>query len=567
MVATLHRGAAAKSATVGASVIAQELSFIQHSFTIAPAVSAKSPLRRLSLFLLKEDVSAWEEALREGVTPNFLKLKRADGVDGVVMVKPSARKTPWWTGYLAPYVERSQSLASLINSSTGALLLFEADGRRFAAAFGYGRHMLDPQRYVHDFGLRVVLNVVEPARLKSVDAKTIDDLTVHTRRDVSRGSPIQSFGLDVSRDLVRAVTGEPRDTAIAERVTGSDVLALVTRAALPELPALVARLLSAYVADDYKSHFPWIDHLRAVRDPTLIERLDEELINDLQARDLDDMHLAAPEVLDWERLPVFSFSAKGEDETLETDPKVSVYRDRFNDASKITRKRLSTDRIYAFSGEGEAPVGSWPVYRCLVYETRHEDALYVLSTGQWYSVDREFAEAVAREIAGLPQLDLPMPDAPLGTEEGDYNQLAATATGTLCLDRKLIRVDGLDPIELCDLLSRDKQFVHVKRRGSSSTLSHLFAQGTVVAQLLVGDPAFRAEARTVVDGLDSSFASAIPSSRPASDECEIGYVVVTRSTRNSPLTLPFFSQVNLRTAARQIQTLGLRVAVKQVPER
>lgn len=352
---------------------------------------------------------------------------------------------------------------------------------------------------------------------------------------------------------------------MAERVTGADVLAIVTRAILPELSALGERLFGAYQADDYKDHFAWIDQMRPVKDPALVEVLNDDLVNRLRDRELDDAHLAAPEILDWQRLPVFAFSPKPDEDDLETDPRISTYRDRFDDPADITLERLKRDRVYAFGGDGEAPITSWSVYRCLVYEHSGE-ALNVLSSGQWYSVAPSFAEEVAADLALLPELDLDLPPAPLGIDEGEYNELAARETGWLCMDRQLVRLTGLDPVELCDLLSRDSRFVHVKRRGSSSTLSHLFAQGAVVAQLISAEQRFRDESRRVVEGLDADFVESVPADRPEADQCEIGFVVVTRSDRNTPLTLPFFSQVNLRNAARQLQGLGFRTTVKRVRE-
>jgi Family of unknown function (DUF6119) len=41
---------------------------------------------------------------------------------------------------------------------------------------------------------------------------------------------------------------------------------------------------------------------------------------------------------------------------------------------------------------------------------------------------------------------------------------------------------GRSSIEICDLLSSEKAFVHVKAKTKSSTLSHLFAQGLNSAQ-------------------------------------------------------------------------------------
>jgi uncharacterized protein (TIGR04141 family) len=58
----------------------------------------------------------------------------------------------------------------------------------------------------------------------------------------------------------------------------------------------------------------------------------------------------------------------------------------------------------------------------------------------------------------------------------------------------------------------------------------------------------------------------LPDSRPDRDVWEISFVVITRSRRDTPLTLPFFSLVNLRSAVLRSQDVGYRVSVRQVDE-
>ena len=192
--------------------------------------------------------------------------------------------------------------------------------------------------------------------------------------------------------------------------------------------------------------------------------------------------------------------------------------------------------------------------------------LYALSAGQWYAVSASFADDVLQFAASLPELDLLLPPAATGTPEEDYNQTAAAIVGALCLDRQLIPSPTGDRIELCDLLTAKKQLIHVKKRGSSSTLSHLFAQGLISAELLARDGEFRNRARETVSALDGLFGDVMPDQRPERDTWEVGFVIISRSKRDTPLTLPFFSLVNLRSAALRLQDLGYKVAVRLVEE-
>jgi uncharacterized protein (TIGR04141 family) len=527
-------------------------------------------LRSLTLFLLREGIESWDEALRDPDSVERHETTQASGVDGVLVVGTHRRKRPWWLDFVSPHVLRAGDLENLFNSSTSALFLFEAGGRRFALTFGYGRFLLEPESYEHDFGLRVVLNTVEPDRIKSIDARTVDELTMHTRRNASRESSFEDFGVDVARDLVRAVSGPPRDESLARNVAGSDSLAISTRAQLDELPALCERLLQEYGSEEYRERFPWVDHLRPVKDARQLDQLNDALVADLREGRLDHVHLAPPEILDPQRLAGFDYSTRREG-GLDTDPRISVYLRTLPGSEAISLRRLKSDRIEAYESEGEQLLGTWSVYRCLVYETYREQserALFVLTGGDWYRVSTPFEQETVNFVNGLPALELELPDASVGTDEKTYNEEAATATGCLCLDRRLVRVEGRTPIELCDLLSRQRQLVHVKRRGSSSTLSHLFSQGAVSAQLLLSDEAFRRAAHELVNEVDESFADAVPEDPPRASDYEVGYVVITRATpqHQHPLTLPFFSLVNLSMTAKQLQVFGFKVAVRRVNE-
>ena len=470
---------------------------------------AQPKLRTLSIFLLRAEIGSWEEALREREGLRQHETGESTDVEGLLVLSPSTRKVPWWRDYVAPHVVNSGQLDSLINASTGALFFFESGERRFALSVGQGRHLLEPESYEHDFGLRVVLNSVDADRIRSVDARSIDELTMHTRRSASRESDFEDFGLDVARDLVRAVAGPPRDETLARGLAGADRLAISTRAQLDELPRLGQRLIAAYESEDYRERYPWVDKLRPVKNAALAFELDERLLDDLHERRLDNLHLAAPEAVDPLRLAGFDYSTRREGE-LEPDPRISVYLETLRNPEQLSVERLKRDRVTAFEAEGEQMLDSWSVYKCIVYETEREGALYVLSAGDWFQVSAAFQQETIEDVESLPPLDLELPDAPTGIEEKDYNQLAAEACDCLNLDRQLVHGSGRSGIELCDLLSRNRQLIHVKRRGYSSTLSHLFAQGSVSARLLLADQPFRTASRELVDGIDASFTSLLP---------------------------------------------------------
>ncbi len=520
----------------------------------------KPRLQKLTVFLLRDGVSR-DAALRAPETLVGHQVPSVSTRVDSLFLASSPPHAPAWTQYLDPHVVGD--LGGLLTASSSAVLLFEAADRLFAITFGQGRHLLDSEAYEQDFGLKVVINTVAPDQLKSVDAKTIDETTLHTRRDVSRDSSFTAFGLDISRDLLRAVTGTPQDDTLAHRLTGSDALGLWTRAQVPDLAALAVRLLAAYGSDDYKRNFDFVDYLRPEKRAGRLRDLEQVLVDALKAREIDDAHMAAPEVLDPLDLSGFRFSGQQDDE-LDADPRISAYLD-MRDPDGLDLDRLKTDRLIAVRSDGEV-YRQWQVYRSLVYEVNLHGDLYVLTGGDWFRVNLDFKERVYDEVDAVPRRT-GLPPADPGTDEGAYNLKAAAAIDGLCLDRKLVFDGGPDRMEICDVLTRDGGFIHVKQRGSSSTLSHLFAQGMNSAERLLQDAEFRLQARRVIEAEHASFAEVLPVDRPQDPRSfEVTFAVITRSSRSTPLTLPFFSVVSLRAAVARLRAYGFRVSVAEIHE-
>jgi uncharacterized protein (TIGR04141 family) len=94
----------------------------------------------------------------------------------------------------------------------------------------------------------------------------------------------------------------------------------------------------------------------------------------------------------------------------------------------------------------------------------------------------------------------------------------------------------------------------------------LFLQGLNSADRLLSDDEFRKQARDVIKAVSPASVDLIPIARPDPADYEVGFVVITRSKRTTPLTLPFFSVVSLRAAARALRGPGFRVAIAAVNE-
>jgi uncharacterized protein (TIGR04141 family) len=523
---------------------------------------------RLSWFLIKkgleDDLTAVIEKPKGGALQAF-KLSVLSKDRDSLFIKPSHQSTPRWRDYVEPHVDGG-GLPQLFGASSSGVLLVPASGRLLAISFGYGRHLVRSEAVVQDFGLKVVLNEIDPELIKSVDARTFDELTINTRQGASRDSSLGAFTLDNSRDLLRSVTGRSADGGLGA-LSGSAALAMNTSLDLPQLPELAKALVKAYGSKRYRQNFEFIDHMRGVQDPTVVARLDAKLIEALKAEDMTNMHLAIPEAVDWQQIDGVRFSLKRHAPPPTPDPRISAYR-KLRDASKINLDRLKADKVEAISAVDENEiVGKWSVYNCLVFETEIGGKLYILSGGDWYQVDKDYRDKVQSYVAKIPRLTLDLPEADLEKTEAEFNEAAAAKLKGVCLDGKLVGVGGVDRIEICDVLTRDGDFIHVKKRGSSSTLSHLFAQGVTSTVLLLGDDTFRADAAAKVKEVDPSFVKAIPTGPGEREKIRVAYVILSRGKRKDrPFGLPFFSMVSLKAAVERLIGAGVEVRVREVKE-
>jgi uncharacterized protein (TIGR04141 family) len=527
---------------------------------------------RLTFYLMREGVDEFEAALASGKTSSAVQLADSSGIDGRFYRVQPAPKSPGWVSYVRPIL--AEALDDMRASSASGLLLVRSSGRIFALTFGYGRSLLDLSKIEYQFGLKVALNRIDPRRLRSIDTKTFEDMVVTTNTQVSKSAEIPTFRVDVATDILRAVTGEPRDKTFAKGLSGADSLVMNVDTLAADLPGLCDDLLQAFGEDTYKSDFAWIDHLALVRDADLVERLDEQLVADLATGSPAATHLAVPESISWEDIDAFRIAGTRQHEYDDLD--IDDYLGRLGDRQpKITLKNLTGRRVSVRFARSENFDARWTLYKCLVSEQRLEGALHVLIEGQWFAISESLVEDTDKYVSSLPTSKTTLIPAEPGEHEKDYNaRLAKTAPQVLLnLDAKIKCPGGAaSGIEICDVLSDQGEFIHVKRKARSATLSHLFAQGHVSAFTFLNDGHFRDEIRALIkreapDDQDRWF-KLIPSGEETVDrshQYRVTFAVVTNSQRDGNDWLPFFSKLNLMHHGQQLRNWSFEVALVRVP--
>lgn len=543
-----------------------------------PAKANDLRTRDLTISLLAREISRPEDALDGEAVARLerLTLRRTIPYRGVLYLDPPVSAPPGWQSLVNEGLSKP---LNLLNRHAGAVLFLRSSDHWFALTFGFGRHLLNADLVERRFGLIATLNSVDPELLRSVDTRTIEESTLLTRRQASRSSPLDVFGVDVARDILGGVTGRPRDSSFGPSMTGADSLSLHVRVSFAGLGDLCSLLLAAYDRNDYKESFAWIDHMSHVKESGLIATLDAAVVAAMNQGPTGNAHLAAPEQIAWENVAGFRFSldapAVPNRLELELADYLAAHAAR-RVGEPIDLRRLRSDRIEARAIQSDTVLAHWSVYRAVVFETGLGGKLYVLSGGLWYQVEPTFADEITRQVRLIPELDtneLPLPAAHAGEREDQYVERAAPELSAVLgvhvevLDRKLVRCAGAaSDIEVCDLLTELGQFIHVKRRTRSSTLSHLFAQGTTSAEAFVSDPSFRQAARKRIQGSPCATPDLLPDHQPRTADYGVVYAIVTPATGPLARSLPFLSQVNLSHAYRRLRSWGYNVFLARIDE-
>lgn len=286
-------------------------------------------------------------------------------------------------------------------------------------------------------------------------------------------------------------------------------------------------------------------------------------VDELRTGMPESAFLTPPDTLDTQEHRGFLYPRARTGTELHQDLRIEDMLSSVNDPATITINDLKRWKIREFTVSDETPSRQFSVYNATIYEVTQGTKLYVLSFGEWFEIAQDHVVVVNDQVAQIPDhAELGLIDAQVGEAEGDYNRRAAAASnGDLALlDADLVPYGGgRSSMEVCDLLSLGRTFIHVKAKTKSSTLSHLFAQGLNSAQ------AFRdARFRQLALARCPPSHHAIFAGEPRSSEFTITYAIITQAAGNLREALPFFSRQSLANAGVILRNMGYQVRLKKI---
>lgn len=521
-----------------------------------------SRMPNLTIYLLRDEFKTAASAIHGTLSEHSI---ASDGAFlGTLYVRDMQEKPPSWVELFSELTDTSFFKDV---RSTAALYITEAGGRMFALAFGHGRHILKPGVFEERFGLLVVINTLKSDELRSIDKRTFDTVDQNVRAQVSQRSPATEFGIDIEKDLIRGITGQPNDPSLGTRMTGSDALVVAVDTTIPHLGKLLERYLAAFHSDAYLDGFAWIDQIHQVGDKTPLKQdLDQKLINKMAEAQANDGHanglwLAIPDVVDYTGLHRFRFTGSS---NSHNDLHLPGFIRALGAGEVIDIETLKSKYAFAVDDDGYEVGDKWPIYKCIHFEVDVGDETYLLAAGKWFCIRKAFKDEVNYFYDDVPVFDLGWIEY-RHESEGAYNKdVAAKSSGIYALmDAVDISVGGLrDKIEFCDLYSESRELIHVKRYGASSLLGHLFNQGLVSGEHLRSDENFLVE---VNKHLPKTHQLEIDDSIPRNvGEFTIIFAIISE-LQGSDLHIPFFAKVAFKHVCTRLRSLGfVRIAKAKV---
>lgn len=517
----------------------------------------------LSLYLLVDRVASIEDVIpddkRGGSGFERVPMREGFAPEHTIAcwMKRNEPKPPDWNAWLEDGFDFSNKRPE--SSSCGCVVLLESQDRIFAASFGTGRFAIPDELIEAEFGLRVALNEVNPRQLRSLVTKTIDVKTRQRDTQKLSGADVPEFALDLDVEWLRSAEGKSgrKDCNV---VAGSDSLQLRGwRRSLRELSAACGEFLSSFQRE-IPEVFRFADSVKPIpeNDP-VHSKLEGDLQAAIQLRYFEQLSLGVePKIARLAHKCFLSYAGRQFDILDLDDDSLSRGLDDLSDFDP----RFDPERVYLklYDSEGGLLFNK-PLANVLQMEIDRDSDAYVRIERRWFRCRGDYIARVNTRVAELADLtqffDLSPWNKTTHIREEDYIAHVAQEKDWLLQDQCLFYSGDGERVEPCDLLTRERHFIHVKDGKDSSALSHLFGQASGSADLLRRHQAFVQEMKQRYESkwTHSSFERA---GKPT---------VVLAIARPRGMDLfgkMLLSKINVLEHARRIQSHGFDFAVTRI---
>jgi uncharacterized protein (TIGR04141 family) len=405
--------------------------------------------------------------------------------------------------------------------SFGAVLFQAVSGELVAWSFGNAWQLLDPSRTVERFGLRAGLNallsspvpVPQPKRPREVGVRGLTSAiraavvrrsTVTTARP---SSPAQMERIDQASDAAAMAELTTHHSTFDRISAGRSLRFEADVDHLSDLDTYATEAIRLFRRDDYtrSDDYKWIDYTVPVTDDDEVNQVLDALYSGATS--------TPPLVID-------AVWADADPVTGETASFVCLPNERASPLGSkrtefpwtaihqwlIARRpgdpgRQALRTVARFYADDLTEISRSEVWKLLVAQVSIGSDSYFVSDGDVWRTSQAHIDDIDNLIAPHVAINPPyLPAYIAGETEPAFNIRASAHGPHFLLDKSLVQIAGQTPFEPCDLLTSDGLFLHVKRKTSSATMSHVLNQALSSTQLLRGVQ----EARDALDAVLST---------------------------------------------------------------
>ena len=344
-------------------------------------------------------------------------------------------------------------------------------------------------------------------------------------------------------------------------IAGKDSLSVSVKVNCFSIEKFLNLCYEKYSSKQYKKYFDWIDYIAEVKNPNLVRNLNSKLLKSVKNNNKHTTWMAVPEIIRWEDITGFRYKKNS---SIKSDICIQDFLDSLNSKEKesLDINLLNKKTVCCVNSENDMDLHKWSIYNCIYCEIKIKDKLYLLNNSKWYEIEQDFVKKVNKTFQNIRnekyKISLPKFNH---DNEAEYNKgISKNNKNFYCMDREIIRHGGgQGKVEFCDIITKNKEIIHIKQYGNSSVLSHLFAQGFVSGELFLRDKEFR---KKVNKKLHDNFKIPRIESKPDASKYKIIFGIISSSKEK--LEIPFFSKVSLRTAVERLKTFGYKVYLLKI---
>jgi len=184
------------------------------------------PKQKFTIAMLSNNNYPIEEVINLNDVGHHQTLDLTGVEHATLFIKKTSNKTPAYAKLFDPLVDQELFGQSV---SEGAVLVLITSYAMFCISFGQGRHIIAKEKLTLDFGLKVVLNSVDPKQIRSLDKASNGKNPLNSRNQGINESNILELLFDPEEDIATSLTGSSKSTIFGGAViSGRDTFSVST---------------------------------------------------------------------------------------------------------------------------------------------------------------------------------------------------------------------------------------------------------------------------------------------------------------------------------------------------